>query len=510
MTNSAFRAAATLMLSAAVFVPNAIEAQVAIKRSPSGFNLFSVQQDVDLGRQSAVEVEKQVPLLNDSRVNNYLTRVITRLAAQSPGTKFPFTIKAVNATEINAFALPGGPMYVHRGLITASRSEAELAGVLAHEMSHVILRHGTEQASKAYLAQSGLSLLGGLVGKRGSTSSQIVNAVGGFGLNAAFLKFSRSDEYEADALGAELMAKAGYDPVAMATMFAMLRSEQGRDPSKLERFFSSHPPPADREARIRTVASSLGTGGAQQVVGGFAAIQSRLGGVAAAGTINQPTYTTSPGTVVMPNETVTVSVPPPSSTFVRFTHGAGFFTIDLPSNWRSYPSGLAVSMAPEGGVVELSNGQPNLLYGAIVNHYAPFEGEQGRWSSSLQRSYAPFEDRTRPRGYLEDATDDLVRHMIVANSYLTAIPGSARSEVIDGAQGYSVLLNGRSPITGEDERVVLYTRGLPDSHVIYVVCISPARDAAVMERTCSRMTRTLQVNDAAAHPSTANTRPPTR
>ena len=507
-TNSAFRAAARLMIAGAVvFVPavQAIEAQVAIKRSPSGFNLFSVQQDVDLGRQSAVEVERQLPILNDARVNSYLTRIISRLSAQAPGTKFPYTIRAVNSTEINAFALPGGPMYVNKGLVTAARSEAELAGVLAHEMSHVVLRHGTEQASKAYLGQAGLSLLGGLVGKRGSTSSQIVNAVGGFGLNAAFLKFSRSDEYEADALGAELMSKAGYDPLAMATMFAMLRSEQGRDPGKLERFFSSHPPAADRESRIRTIAASLGTGGSQQVVGGFASIQSRLGGIAAAPSTG-PRYNTSTGTVVLPNETVTVSVPAPSTRFVRFTHGAGFFTVDHPANWRSYTSGLAVSLAPEGGVVELSNGQPNLLYGAIVNHYAPFEGESDRWSSSLQRSYAPFEDRTHPRGFLEDATDDLVRQMISTNAYLSAIPGSARAEVIDGARGYSVLLTGRSPVTTEDERVLLYTRALPDDHVIYLVCISPARDASVMDQTCSRMIRTLQVNDAAAHPGASRPR----
>jgi Zn-dependent protease with chaperone function len=503
-----------MFAGAAVFVPavQAIEAQVTIKRSPSGFNLFSVQQDVDLGRQSAAEVERQLPVLNDARVNSYLTRIISRLSAQAPGTQFPYTIKAVNSTEINAFALPGGPMYVNRGLVTAARSEAELAGVLAHEMSHVVLRHGTEQASKAYLGQAGLSLLGGLVGKRGSTSSQIINAVGGFGLNAAFLKFSRADEYEADALGAELMAKAGYDPVAMATMFAMLRAEQGRDPSKLEQFFSSHPPPADRESRIRSVAASLGTGGSQQVVGGFAAIQTRLGGVAAATTTTQPSYSTSTGTVVLPNETVTVNVPAPSTRFTRFSLGTGFFTIDYPSNWRAYPSGLAVSFAPEGGVVELSNGQPNLLHGAIVNHYAPFEGDEDRWSSSLRRSYAPFEDRTRPpRAYLEDATDDLVRQMVKSNAYLSAVSGSVRSEVIDGAPGYSVLMNGRSPVTGEDERVVLYTRGLPDNHVIYVVCIAPARNAAVMDQTCSQMTRTLQVNDAAAHRiSSSSLRPPSR
>jgi Zn-dependent protease with chaperone function len=494
-----------MFAGAVVVVPltQAADAQVSIKRSPSGFNLFSVQQDVDLGRQSAAEIEKQLPLLNDSRTDTYLTRIVTRLAAQAPGTKFPYTIKAVNANDINAFALPGGPMYVHRGLITASHNEAELAGVLAHEMAHVVLRHGTEQASKAYLGQAGLSLLGGLVGKRGSTSSQIIQAVGGFGLNAAFLKFSRSDEYEADALGAELMSKAGYDPEAMATMFATLKAEQGRNPSKLERFFSSHPPPADREARIQTIAASLGRGGSLQVVGGFATIQSRLGGLALSTASSAPTYSTSTGTIDLPNERVTITIPTTSSTFSRFAHGAGFFTVDYPSNWRTYQSGLAVSLAPEGGVVELSNGQPNLLYGVIVNHYTPFEGADDRWTSSLQRSYTPFEDRTTPpRAYLEDATDDLVRTMIKSNPYLSAVTGSVRSEVIDGAPGYSVVLNGRSPVTGEDERALLYTRGLPDGHVIYMVCIAPTRYATDMDATCARMTRSLQVNDGAAHPRT--------
>ena len=252
-TNSAFRVATVAcLMGATAFAPlTHVDAQVSIKRSPSGFNLFSVQQDVEVGQQSAAEVERQLPILNDTRTTNFLGGIVARLAAQAPGAKYPYSIKAVNATEINAFALPGGPMFVNRGLITTSRNEAELAGVLAHEMSHVILRHGTEQASKAYLGEAGLSILGGLLGK-GGTTSQIVNAVGGFGLNAAFLKFSRSDELEADALGAELMAKAGYDPLAMATMFAMLRAEQGRDPSRLERFFSSHPPSAERESRIRS------------------------------------------------------------------------------------------------------------------------------------------------------------------------------------------------------------------------------------------------------------------
>jgi beta-barrel assembly-enhancing protease len=162
-----------------------------------GFNLFSVEQGVEIGRQSAVEAERQLPMLRNRNVDRYLGKIVTRLAAHAPGARYPYGIKAVNDSSINAFALPGGPMYVNRGLFEAARSEAELAGVLAHEMAHVALRHGTHQASKAYLGQAGLGILGGLLGKNGGNTAQIVNAVGGPGLNAVFLKFGRDAEYQA-------------------------------------------------------------------------------------------------------------------------------------------------------------------------------------------------------------------------------------------------------------------------------------------------------------------------
>ncbi|MGH7711572.1 MAG: M48 family metallopeptidase, partial [Gemmatimonadaceae bacterium] len=461
------------------------DAQTTARRSQSGFNLFSVEQDIEIGRQSAAEAERQLPLLNDRPVNSYLNNVIQRLATHAPGARYPYQIKAVNATEINAFALPGGPMYVSRGLIATARSEAELAGVLAHEMAHVALRHGTTQASKAYLSQAGLSILGGLLG-RSSSTSKIVNAVGGFGLNAAFLKFSRDDENEADATGAEIMARAGYDPVAMADFFALLRQEQGRDPSKLERFFSSHPSAANREARIRQLASTLGPVSPREV-GGFASIQARVGNSALASAQTQWPQTTSTGTVDRRSEPVSISVPRPSTRFVTLQQPNAFFTIQHPSNWRAYAStGLAVSFAPDGGVVELSNGQPVMAYGVIINHYAPFAGELERRSRALQRNYVPFEDRTAPRPALEDATDDLINQVLLTNPYLSVEAGSARVEEIDGAPGYSIQLRGRSPVTGEEERVTAYTRELSDGHVLYALCIAPSRESATLEATCSR------------------------
>ena len=191
----------------------------------------------------------------------------------------------------------------------------------------------------------------------------------------------------------------------------------------------------------------------------------------------------------------------PSSRFQRFEQRNGLFTIEHPDNWRAYASasGWAVSLAPDGGVVDTGNGQQAMLYGVIVNHYAPFEGYEDRQQESRQRSYAPFEDTDQWRGSLEDATDDLVRQLIRSNSYLQAQDGQARREQIDGAPSFSVALSGRSPVTGRDESVTVVTRGLSDGHVLYALCIVPSSGHDGVAQTFAHMLRTLYVNDDAAH-----------
>jgi hypothetical protein len=160
-----------------------------------------------------------------------------------------------------------------------------------------------------------------------------------------------------------------------------------------------------------------------------------------------------------------------------------------------------MSFVPSGGVVETEDGAPSLLQGMVVNHYQPFEGDVERWNRSLERNYAPFEDRSRPRGILEDATDDLVRQIIDANSWLKAPAGSARSQQVDGMRGYSVRLRGRSPVTGEMERVTVYTRALPDDHVVYLACVAGGRAASSVERACTRMLQSLRIDDSSLHRS---------
>jgi Zn-dependent protease with chaperone function len=498
--------APSVLLASALVLCSPFVAQASTERPTPGFNLFSVEQDIEIGRESAVEAEKQLPLLNDRNVDRYLNEIIGKLAAQAPGARYPYSIKAVNASEINAFSLPGGPMYVNRGLFEAARNEAELAGVLAHEMSHVALRHGTHQASKAYLSQAGLGILGGLLGRNGGSTATIVNAIGGLGLNAVFLKFGRNDEYQADQLGAEIMAGAGYNPVAMADFFELLRREQGRDPGKLEQLFSGHPPSADREARIRDQAGSLQLVRASDV-GGFDAMRANLRGrspapstVLAQGAQGAQEPRSQDSRDNPDSGRYDVRVDEPSTRFQRFGQRNGFFTIDYPENWRAYApeSGQGVSFAPGGGVVETRNGQQAMLYGVIVNHYAPFDADQG----IVERNYVPLEDRDQWRGNLAEATDDLVGTIIRSNTYLHAENGSARREQIDGASSYSVVLSGRSPVTGQEEKVTVVTRGLSDGHVLYALCIVPGSGYDSMARTFTHMLRTLSVNDDAAHRGT--------
>jgi predicted Zn-dependent protease len=239
----------------------------------AAINLFSVRQDEQLGRQAASEAERQLPMVRDDYVEDYLNEIVDRLARVAPGPRFEYRARVVNAADINAFSLPGGYLYVNRGLIDAVRSEGELAGVVAHEMAHIAQRHGTSQVSKAYGAQLGVGLLAGVLGGRDHRLGMGEQIIGSLGLNALFMKFSRNAENEADLVGARMMSRAGYDPMAMASFFDLLAAQQrgGGVP-----FFNSHPSPQNRSAKIRAEAARLGDGGSTSQVGGLRNIQARL------------------------------------------------------------------------------------------------------------------------------------------------------------------------------------------------------------------------------------------
>src|SRR5438477_5959924 len=245
------RAASALVLALLLWSA-AAEAQTKIK---PGFNLFSPEQDVQIGQESAVQAEQQLPMLNDAQVNNYVNRIGQALARNAGGPNFQYQFRVVNQSDINAFALPGGFIYVNRGVLDNARNEGEVAGVLAHEISHVALRHGTHQASKAYAAQAGISILSGILGGRvGQGAADIINTVGGLGLNALFLKYSRDLETQADVRGSQILAASGYSPVDMVNFF---RTLERVDASKKTNWMSDHPAPPDRIARIEKEAQML-------------------------------------------------------------------------------------------------------------------------------------------------------------------------------------------------------------------------------------------------------------
>lgn len=494
------------MMSAGLLVALAAVAGAQTQVKP-GFNLFSVQQDVEIGKQSADQAERQLPMLDEGSVDDYVDDLVERLGGVAPGHRFPYQAKVVNAADINAFALPGGYLYLNRGLIEKARSEGELAGVVAHEIAHIALRHGTHNASKAYAAQAGLGVLGAVVG-RGQTRStgQIINAIGGLGLNAVFLKYSRDAETQADIVGAQILSRAGYDPMDMARFFEVLRQQHAKDPSRLAEFMSSHPSPANRAARVEQEARLLGQRGTSRTTGRFASVQQELRGMPAARSGRQVAgrsgdgRTTDRGTERYPTTdrnripdrtrgndrgrggTGRVRVEPPSTRFASFRQRSGFFELQHPDNWRAHEAenGFGVTIVPEGGVVETGDGQQGIVYGVIVNHYDPFE------------------DGSNQRTTLASALTDITAQIRRTNTHLRP-KGNARQETIDGQAARSVVLSGPSPITGEEERVTVFARQMGDDHVLYALFIAPGPEYPALSRTFTQMMNSMRVNDDAAH-----------
>jgi len=256
--NRSTRAAVvTMVLSVSA---TALLAQTAVKPPK---NKYTPKQDVELGREAAAEVRREYPIIENDRISSYLGTLGDRLvAAAPPDLKEPvyeFSFTPVNFKEINAFALPGGPMFVNRGMIEAASSEGEVVGVMAHELSHVLLRHGTANVTKAQNPWLQLGQIAGVVGGAvvgGSAGSAIVQG-SQFGLGTVLLRYGRDYEKQADLLGTQIMARAGYDPRALARMFETIESESKKNGGSGPQWLSSHPNPGNRTQYITKEASAL-------------------------------------------------------------------------------------------------------------------------------------------------------------------------------------------------------------------------------------------------------------
>jgi hypothetical protein len=439
-----------------------------------GWNMFSPQQDIEVGQQAAGELAQQVPLMNDPRVDNYLNNLGQRLSAHAPGYKFPYTYKAVNDRAINAFALPGGHIYINRGVIEAADNEAQLAGVMAHETSHVALRHGTNQASKASAAQLPLSILGGLLG--GNSSAAALAQLGsGFTVNSILLKYSRMDESQADIMGTHILADSGYDPRAMGQFFEKIQA-QDKGGNRIA-FFNDHPSPDRRIESVNEEVARLGGGqrGYNSGSGEFDQIKRYVQSMSAQGS-NQ---SRQPQGETRRNDGGGRGRPSGNSErFVAFENSV--LRIDHPDNWQTNGQGDAVTFTPRGGMVNDGSGNQALAYGVLINIYEPHANHFGQ---QLQSGGFGRQNSAMPG---EAATDDLVATLRQSNRNMRVIRSHEGVDV-NGERGLSTYLSNDSAIPGGGrETNWLVTLPRADG-LLFIVFTAPEREFQGYERTFQQM-----------------------
>jgi beta-barrel assembly-enhancing protease len=509
-----------------------------------GWNMLSAQQDVEVGQQTSRDAERQLPMLNNSRVDNYLNNLGRSLAAHAPGEKYPYQFKVVNDRAINAFALPGGPIYINRGVIEAADNEAQLASVIAHEISHVALRHGTNQASKAYVAQVPLAILGGALGSN-STGAVLAQIGAGFATNSLLLKYSRSAEIQADTMGTQILYDSGYDDRAMAQFFEKIQAEDTS--GRPVEFFSNHPNPDNRIGRVNQEIANLGGSprgsktdsqefqdikryvlslagppakGSTQILQGtttglqilaasygakdrFNDVRQRLQSRVQNDRLNLQVTNSSMGgdpigepktlriryewadrtyDLVVP-ENQWISIPTeqqqtqttapggtqpqwPSERFRAVENSV--LSIQHPDNWQAYVQGdVAMTIAPDRGLVSDGQGNQAMAYGVIVNIFQPYSSGQ-------------YQQQLQPEGYgqasemsLEEATNQLVQELRRSNQTMRIIR-SPEGMGVDGQRALSTDLSNESPLGGR-ETDWLVTVQRPEG-LLFFVFVAPDRD----------------------------------
>jgi len=447
----------TLTLSLCLVLPGLLEGRVQPSR---GFNLFSSQEEIQAGQQAAQQAEKQLPMLPDSDpVTKYVQRLGAQLAAQAPGEQWPYTFHVVNQKEINAFALPGGPVFVNLGTIQAAGNEAELAGVIAHEISHVVQRHGTRSASKQMAAQLPLAVLGGLMGR--GALSQMTQLGISFGIGSYFLKNSRAAEKEADLLGADVMYDSGYDPRQMAAFFRKIQGEGG---ARSPEFLSDHPDPGNRFEYVSREAKTLPSKRYRADSAEFAGIKNIAAGMKPLTAQQIAAQQKGQGTGEIPTGTIT-----PSVSMKTLEHDV--FRISYPDTWQVYGDRTsAVTIAPEGGV-----SQNAVAYGTILSVYQPENATAG----------------------LDTNTHELIATLKESNPDLRLI-GRDEEIRVNGVLGKSADLVGSSPIKDAQgattrERDWLVTFPRRDGSLLYVVFISPDTQFGGLRPTFEQMLRSLKM-----------------
>jgi hypothetical protein len=429
-----------------------------------GWNLFSPEQDVKMGQEYAQQIERDVQVINDPTLHNYINKIGQRLVNAMDGKQpFPFTFKVVNDPAINAFALPGGPMYVNTGLIAAADSEAQIAGVLGHEMGHVALRHGTNQASKANLIQLPAMIAAGIFDKGGITGTLTQLGIG-LGANSALMKFSRTAENDADLFGARLVHRAGYNPVELARFFEKLQSENGRN-SKMSEFFASHPNPGNRTNNIQNDMKFYERKNYDAAAVPPELVKARQIIKSLPPPPKKPAPGQANGGVQAPQgPAVTTSVPNGFK-----AHQTPLYAMAYPNDWNARPAqdGVSASLVAADGVVRGANGQEDIGHGVLVSFVKPASND------------------------INAATDELLKGILQGNPNLRA-NGNAQQVRIDNYVGKLTPLQGPSSLRSGDRENVLILTVMHPQGMFYAAFVAPQSRWRVAEPEYRQMMQTLR------------------
>ena len=404
-----------------------------------GWNLFTTQQDIDMGRAVADEAERTLALLNQSNANTYIDALGKQLAVYAPGTKYPYQFKIIDDENINMYALPGGFIYISRGLIDAAQNEPELAGALAHEIAHVALRHGTAEVSRAYADQAP-NATRARVNVRDVMSRMNIH----FDPDSIVLNYSREQERQADIVATQIMVDAKFDPRQMSNLFQALQDDRSNRTAGL---FINHPEVTNRAAIVRGELQNVG--GVPRDLRGdspdFHSVKERYlvsdanagaGGVF--GTPDQPS--------------------------TRMTSYQGRdIAFRYPDNWRVSEDGDSISVAPDRGFV---NG--SMAYGMTISIFQPQDRYFGR--NSFQTGPRSSTNPTN----LSKATDQLLDHLRESNPNMTVAWTDQRRRV-DGRAAITMQLTNDSPLGGR-ETDWLVTVMVSDGSLRYFVGVAPERE----------------------------------
>jgi Zn-dependent protease with chaperone function len=426
-------------------IPDAYAQRTQLK---PGWNLFSVQQDIAVGKENASQAMRQLPLCNSPKIDGYLAQLGMKLVAHldTHGATYPWEFHCVNDRAINAFALPGGYVFVNRGAIEAADNEAQLAGVMAHEISHVALRHGTNQASKAQATQGFLGIAGGLFG--GGVSGAMLQELSAFAAGGVLLRYSRTAETQADISGTQVLYDSGYDPRAMAQFFEKLEAEtKGKNPPE---FFSDHPNPDHRVERVDQEIDKLGgvPPNAKKDSQEFEAAKREV--------MSLPIVKrAAPGAVSKSG----ISKPaPPSANYTPYQ--AGGFEMKYPDNWKKYGDQDNPAFAPDGGVGSDSSGHGALAYGISVG------------TQKVQDSNAP--------NALDAATQQLIDGLKQSNPNMKVTRQPARVR-LNNQPALSTYLANDSPAGGQETDWII-TVVRPEG-LVYFVCTAPQSEYSNYDKT---------------------------